>query len=706
MTERKEMTTRILLCTVLATLSLSASGADDDPYLWLEDVHGNRALDWVRERNARTFEALRDTPVFDELYAEAYAIMTSDARLPNGEFVADDFHDFWQDETNVRGLWRRTPISALVAGKPAWDTLLDIDALSREEDENWVFKATDCVGADSDRCVVELSRGGKDESVYREFSLTKRAFVGGGFVVPEAKSSVAWADENTLLVATDWGKDSLTTSGYAREVRLWKRGQPLADAQSLYRGSREDTLVAPVAYGSDGKTFVFLLRLEADWNLYHVMPLQDGKAGDSLDLPRRLLPEGVVGDRLIVVLKENWKDYAAGDVVAVGLTDGKSSLVFSPGPQQAIDEVAIGDGSVHLQLLDNVVGRILRVTPDGSEWRAAEIDVPENGVAKLAASSSSRKDLLVTYESIVQPTTLYHVAKDDALRTVAQLPPLYDSSDVVVRQQFATSADGTRVPYFIAGKADVLRKGDAPTILYGYGGFQIATLPVYYEDPSRPQHGALAGRMWLSRGGVLVLSNLRGGGEYGPRWHEAALREKRQRAYEDYFAIAEHLIETGVTTPKKLGALGRSNGGLLLGVALTQRPDLFAAFDIGVPLLDMRRYHKLLAGSSWTGEYGNPDEPGDWAFIREYSPYQNLEKGADYPPVFFYTSTEDDRVHPGHARKMVAALEELGYDSWYYENMEGGHGGAANQEQLAMRTALEYAYFMRMLMPARWDRGN
>jgi prolyl oligopeptidase len=700
------MNTRILCSILLATLSVGAAADDDDPYLWLEDVHGERALNWVRDRNAETFEALRDTPVFDELYAEAYAIMTSDARLPNGKFVADDFHDFWQDETNVRGVWRRTSISALITGEPAWEILLDIDALSREEDENWVFKATDCVGAGSDRCMVELSRGGKDESVYREFSLTERAFVDDGFVVPEAKSSVAWADEDTLVVATDWGKDSLTTSGYAREVRLWKRGESLAALKSLYTGSREDTLVAPVAYGSDGETFVFLIRVEADSNLLELMPLEKDKAGAPLDLPRRILPEGVVDDRLIVVLKENWNDYSAGDVVAVGLGDGKSSLVFSPGPQQAIDEVDIGDGSVQLQLLDNVVGRILRLTPDGSKWQPEDISVPDNGVAKLAASSSSRKDFLVTFESIVQPTTLYHVAPDNALRPVAQLPPLYDSSDVVVRQQFATSADGTRVPYFLAGKADVLKKGDAPTILYGYGGFQIAILPVYYEDPSRPQHGALAGRMWLSRGGVLVLSNLRGGGEFGPRWHEAALREKRQRAYEDYFAIAEHLIETGVTTPEKLGALGRSNGGLLLGVALTQRPDLFAAFDIGVPLLDMRRYHKLLAGSSWTGEYGNPDEPGDWSFIREYSPYQNLEKGADYPTVFFYTSTEDDRVHPGHARKMAAALDELGYDSWYYENMEGGHGGAANQQQLAMRTALEYAYFMRMLMPARWDRKN
>ncbi len=686
-----------------------ACAAEDDPYLWLEEIQGKKALEWVHERNAETFAELRDTPVFAALNAEAYAILTSDARLPSGSIVGDAFHDFWQDPVHVRGIWRRTPVDRLAAGKPAWQTVLDLDALAREEGANWVYQSIDCVGGESDRCLLELSDGGKDESLFREFSLESRDFVSDGFVVPEAKSTVAWVDEDTLAVATDWGPGSLTNSGYPREARLWRRGRPLEQAESLYTVTVEDTLLAPEAYGSaGGRTDVFLLRLAADWNDVQVLPVTRGRAGTALDLPRRIQTEGVVAGRLIVLLKQDWQDgergFAAGDVLAVPLAGEPPELVFRPSPSQAIDEIETGSDAVYLQLLDNVRGRIRRVRFANGNWLLSEVPMPDNGVAKLAAAASARRDFFVTYESIVQPTTLYHVSVDDRLMAVAQMPALYDASDVVVEQRFARSADGTRVPYFVAGRKAVLEAGDAPTILYGYGGFQTSILPVYYEDPSRPQHGALAGRMWLSRGGVLALGNLRGGGEFGPEWHAAALREHRQRAFDDYIAIAEELIRTGVTSAKRLGALGRSNGGLLLGVALTQRPDLFAAFDIGVPLLDMRRYNKLLAGASWMGEYGNPDLPEDWAFIREYSPYHNLAAGADYPRVFFYTSTLDDRVHPGHARKMAKALEDRDYGFWYYENTEGGHGGTANQEQLAMRTALEYAYFVRMLMPAQWDR--
>ena len=686
-----------------------AGAGEDDPNLWLEEIQGRNALAWVHERNAETFADLRDTPVFEQLNAEAYAILTSEARLPSGSIVGADFHDFWQDPVHVRGIWRRTPVDRLAAGKPDWQTVLDLDALARKEGANWVYQSIDCAGGDSDRCLLELSDGGKDESVLREFSLESRDFVSDGFVVPEAKSTVAWVDEDTLIVATDWGPGSLTNSGYPREARLWRRGRPLEQAESLYTVTVEDTLLAPEAYGSaGGRTDVFLLRLAADWNNVQVLPVTGGRAGTALDLPSRIQTEGVVAGRLIVLLKQDWQEgddeFTSGDVLAVPLAGGAPELVFRPSPIQAIDEIETGSDAVFLQMLDNVRGRIRRVTFAHGSWLASELPLPDNGVAKLAAAASGRRDLFVTYESIVQPTTLYHVAADDRLAAVAEVPALYEASDVVVEQRFARSADGTRIPYFVAGRKAVLEAGDAPTILYGYGGFQTSILPVYYEEPSRPQHGALAGRMWLSRGGVLALGNLRGGGEFGPQWHAAALRENRQRAFDDYIAIAEELIRTGVTSTQRLGALGRSNGGLLLGVALTQRPDLFAAFDIGVPLLDMRRYNKLLAGASWMGEYGNPDVPEDWAFIRAYSPYHNLAAEADYPRVFFYTSTLDDRVHPGHARKMAKALEDRDYEFWYYENTEGGHGGTANQEQLAMRTALEYTYFIRMLMPAYWDR--
>lgn len=709
MNDSNPATHPIILICLAAALCASfghESRAQADPYLWLEEIEGERALDWVKSQNALTYQALEQSPVFRELYEEALAIMTSDARLPKGQIVGSDFHDFWQDENHVRGIWRRTSIDALVAREPDWETVLDFDALAEEEGENWVYQSIACRGGERGRCMVEMSRGGKDESVRREFSLSSLEFVDEGFFVPEAKSSVAWLGDDQIVVATDWGTGSLTSAGYAREARLWQRGTPLDEARPLMTIDADDTLLMAEAYSDGGETRVFLHRLYADWNERDAIPVVDGQAGEPLSMPKRHRFEGVVNGAAILLLRQNWSvdgaDFAIGDVIALNLENNEPELVYRPSDAQAVDEVEIAGNSVVLQLLDNVSGRIKRMKPAAGGWRMTDIEVPEKGVAKIAAASSARMDLFVKFESSVQPTTLYHVGASNGTSIVAEMPSLYDASDVDILQQFATSTDGTRVPYFLIGRRDVLEKGPAPTISYGYGGFLIPTLPIYYQEPSRPQHGALAGKMWLSRGGLLVLTNIRGGGEFGPRWHEAALRENRQRAYDDYIAIAEKLVKDGVTTPRKLGALGRSNGGLLLGVALTQRPDLFGAFDIGVPLLDMRRYNKLLAGSSWMGEYGNPDIPSDWAYIGEYSPYQNVEEDADYPPVLFYTSTKDDRVHPGHARKMAKKLEDLGHRVYYYENIEGGHGGTANQEQLAWRTALEYAYFIKRLMPERW----
>lgn len=699
-----------IFCRVLIVATLAATavaGETADPYLWLEDVESQRSMDWVHEQNAQTFESLRQHPLYDELYDEALAILTAKERLPDGIFVGSDFHDFWQDEQHVRGIWRRTPIDALIAGEFEWEVLLDIDELAAAEDENWVYKGIDCVGGQSDRCLVELSIGGKDESIYREFSLSERAFVEAGFYVPEAKSYVDWLDEDTLLVATDWGDGSLTNSGYPREVRQWSRGTPIRSSRFLYKIDTADTLVGPTVFESAGRKHAFLVHYLEDWNDTYYVPIVDGKARERLRIPLRVSVEGVLDGHAILNLEQDWRhagtQYRRGDIVALAQTSDRSELVFSPAESQAVTSVEIGQSGVYIELLDNVIGKILRVRRVEGAWQAEALDLPQGGVALLAATSSGRDDLLVSFESSVQPTTLYHVDAANELERIAALPPLYDATGVVIRQAFATSRDGVAVPYFLIGHEDVLRHGNAPTILYGYGGFLAPVLPVYYADPARPQHGALAGRMWVSRGGVLALANLRGGGEFGPRWHQAALRENRQRAFDDYIAIAEDLIETGVTSSDKLGALGRSNGGLLLGVALTQRPDLFAAMDIGVPLLDMRRYSKLLAGASWMGEYGNPDVPEDWAYISKYSPYQKLVEGRDYPAVLFYTSTKDDRVHPGHARKMAAKLDDMGYDFFYYENVEGGHGGTANQQQLAMRTALEYAYFARMLMPSLWD---
>ncbi|MCH7980343.1 MAG: S9 family peptidase [Proteobacteria bacterium] len=691
----------------IATLSGSAAFAADDPYLWLEEVQDEKALDWVRDQNAKTFDELRDNDLYKKLYDEAFAILTSDARIPKGSIIGDHFYNFWQDDVHIRGIWRRTSLDDYIAGSPQWETVLDFDALEEAEHENWVYHGYDCLGGDSDHCLMELSHGGKDESVHREFSLTSKTFVEGGFLVPEAKSNVSWAGEDALLVGTDWGDGSLTNSGYALEIRLWKRGTDLHAGKSLFKADVVDTLVAPFVVHNDEQDYSFIVRLFADWNEKQYMRVVDGAAGEPMNWPLRVSFEGILAGRAILALEQDWDvndtRYKIGDIIASDLDDGDTELVFSPAARQAVTGVATSATSVFVELLDNVKGRLKRIQRSDDGWEAVDIALPDNGVVKLAATSSVRDDAFVSYESSIQPTTMYHVDTDNAVVPVASMAPLYDATDVVIRQEFATSADGESVPYFLIGRKDVLEEGDAPTILYGYGGFSIPILPVYYSDPSRPQHGALAGRMWISRGGVLAIANLRGGGEFGPRWHQSALRENRQRAYDDYFAIAEDLIDTGITTSKKLGALGRSNGGLLLGVALTQRPDLFAALDIGVPLLDMLRYNKLLAGASWMGEYGNPDVPEDREFIEKYSPYQNLDADQEYPKVLFYTSTLDDRVHPGHARKMAAKMADMGHEFFYYENIEGGHGGTANQEQLAMRTALEYAYFVRMLMPTIWD---
>ena len=691
----------------IATLSGSAAFADDDPYLWLEEVQDEKALDWVRDQNAKTFDELRDNDLYKKLYDEAFAILTSDARIPQGSIIGDHFYNFWQDDVHIRGIWRRTSLDDYIAGSPQWETVLDFDALEEAEHENWVYHGYDCLGGDSDRCLMELSHGGKDESVHREFSLTSKTFVEGGFLVPEAKSNVSWAGEDALLIGTDWGDGSLTNSGYALEIRLWNRGTDMHAGRSLFKGDVADTLVAPIVVHNNDQDYSFIVRLFADWNEKQYMRVVDGAAREPMDWPLRVSFEGVLADWAILALEQDWEvndsRYRMGDIIAYDLESGDTELVFSPTAKQAVTDVETSTTSVFVELLDNVKGRLKRIRRSDDGWQALDIPLPDNGVVSLAATSSSRDDAFVTYESSIQPTTMYHVRTDNTIVPVASLAPLYDATDVVIRQEFATSADGESVPYFLVGRKDVLHEGDAPTILYGYGGFSIPILPVYYSDPSRPQHGALAGRMWISRGGVLAIANLRGGGEFGPSWHQSALRENRQRAYDDYFAIAEDLIDSGITTSKKLGALGRSNGGLLLGVALTQRPDLFAALDIGVPLLDMLRYNKLLAGASWMGEYGNPDVAEDREFIEKYSPYQNLDADQEYPKVLFYTSTLDDRVHPGHARKMAAKMADMGHEFFYYENIEGGHGGTANQEQLAMRTALEYAYFVRMLMPTVWD---
>jgi len=682
--------------------------AEDDPYQWLEDVYNPHALVWVKQQNERSLDVLEADPHFEPMHREALSILTSEARIPDGQIHNGAVYNFWQDKTHVRGVWRRASVASYRSGKPDWETLLDYDALADEEGENWVAGSVVCLEPAHRHCMVEVSHGGKDASVWREFDVAKKAFVRNGFHIPEAKTFLAWLDADTLLVGTDRGQGTLTNSGYARTLVRLTRGGSLDDAPVVFEGQVADVGVFPSVEQGDGVAHVFLQRSVTFFETqYFYRAERAGKAaGEPVQLPWPLNTnlEGVLDGRAIVTLRQDWQyrgqEYTSSQVLAYDLGTGDVEHVFSPAANQALQDIDVGATGLVLQYLDDVVGRAARLSrgKDGS-WRMSPIKLPDNGVVRIVSAGGGTDEVLLSFQSLTEPNTLYYVpASGIAAKRIMQAPAFYDASDVVVEQRFATSKDGTRIPYFIAGKRDVLARGNAPTVQYGYGGFLQAIVPVYYEDPARPQQGGLAGKMWISRGGVLVISNIRGGSEYGPAWHQAAMKEKHQNAIDDFIAVSEALIDSGVTSPAKLGAIGRSNGGLLMGAVLTQRPDLYAAIDCGVPLFDMKRYTKLGAGASWIAEYGDPDVPADWAYISKYSPYQNLRAGQPYPEVFIYSSTADDRVHPGHARKAAAKLEALGYPVLYYENTEGGHGGTANQDELALRTALEYTYFAHELM--------
>ena len=671
----------------------------EDPHAWLEEVLGDEALAKVEGWNEATLAEMGADPRFEAMKDQALTVLTSDARLALGNIRGKDVYNFWQDPSHVRGIWRRTPLRDFLAGTPSWEVLLDVDAVAAEEGVNWIWGGATCAPK-SDRCLITLSDGGKDAGIVREFDRSTKAFVPDGFELPEAKSRVSFLDEDTVLLSTDTGEGSLTTSGYPRIVRRWQRGQRPADAEVLGEGEAGDVSMDGVVlrHGKSHRTLVERARTFYESDRWLLGP--DG-ALVALPLPSRARVQGLFRDQLIVELHEAWTHgddtFPQGALVAYHVDDDTAEQVFLPGEGEAIDGVSIGKTSVFVAYLKDVKGRLARLRPARDGWQATAIEVPDHSQISLVMGSDGRDDVFVTTESLTQPVTLLHIDKKDALTTLQSLPQSYDAADIVVEQRFAESPDGTQVPYFVMARSEVLEGGPAPTIQYGYGGFLASIAPTYYRDNARPQQGAFAGPLWVRDGGVLVLSNIRGGGEYGAAWHEAALVHDRQRAYDDFFAIAENLIADGVTTPEQLGAIGRSNGGLLMGVAFTQRPDLYAAIDCGVPLLDMLRYHQLLAGASWVGEYGSPDVPEERESLARISPYHQLDPEADYPRILFYTSTRDDRVHPGHARKMAAALESMGRPFYYWENIEGGHGGVANQDQAALRIALEFLYFKKEL---------
>ncbi|OLR95213.1 prolyl oligopeptidase family serine peptidase [Actinokineospora bangkokensis] len=666
-----------------------------DPHLWLEDVTGDDALAWVRERNAGSVAALTGGARFEAIRAGVREVLDADDRIPYPRRRGEFLYNFWQDAANPKGLWRRTTLEEYRGGDPRWDVLLDVDALAAADGENWVWAGAAVRRPHYDRALVELSRGGADATVVREFDLGTRTFVEGGFELPEAKSRVSWIDDDTIYVGTDFGEGSMTTSGYPRVIKAWRRGTPLAEAEVVFEGKPDDVSAYAFRDHTPGFQRDFV---GSHPDFYSSTDHVRGADGSlvKIDLPDDASPD-VHREWMLVSLRSEWtvggRTFPAG---ALLVTDFEAYLagsreltpLFLPDERTSLSGWAWTRNHLILNELSDVTTRLEVLTPGPDGWAREELPgAPELGSASITDTDPDNSDeYLLNVTGYLQPSTLLRGEVGGEVEVLRRAPAFFDADGLRVEQHFATSDDGTRVPYFVVRGEST----DGPTLLYGYGGFEVSLTPGY--------SGGL-GRSWLARGGTYVVANIRGGGEYGPRWHRAAMRENRLRAYEDMASVAKDLVARGITTPERLGVQGGSNGGLLTGVMLTRYPELFGAVVVQVPLLDMRRYHLLLAGASWMAEWGDPDDAADWEFIKEYSPYHNVHSGRTYPPAFFVTSTRDDRVHPGHARKMMARMLEQGHTPLYYENIEGGHGAAADNEQRAFMSAIVYEFLLRTLDP-------
>ena len=668
-----------------------------DPYVWLEDIHSERSMAWVNAENARTAGRLEADPRYQVYRKEALAIFTAPDRIPYPGFLGQQLDNLWQDRTHVKGVWRRTTPASYRAAQPTWETLIDLDALSKAEGKNWLFKGATCLPPSDRFCLVHLSNGGGDAVEIREYDTVAKAFVPGGFQFASGKQEAGWLDADTLLVARDWGPGTMSPSGYPLVIKRLKRGQALEQAVEVYRAQPTDVRAGVrVLRGASGAVERVLIArnvsfFQTDWfDLGH-----DG-AVRPLDLPRKIDLHGYLAGKLIIGVNENWpaaKTHAAvkaGDLIAFDPDTGAVQTIVDPTATQTIDAVEVTRGRVLVSLLDNVSGAIDVYSPGAAGWSGKRLSLPAGSALSLRAADRGSDRAFVVSESFLEPPALWAIdAASGAVEKVKSLSPRFDASHDVVEQHFATSADGTRIPYFLVRPKGMKYDGSTPTLMFGYGGFQLSETPSYKPE---------LGKLWIERGGAYVLANIRGGGEFGPAWHEAALREHRQRAFDDFAAIAKDLIANKVTSPRRLGIYTRSNGGILTTVSITQHPELFNAAVIESPLIDMLRYNHLSAGASWVGEYGDPDVPADRAFIARYSAYTQLRPGARYPEPYITTNTEDDRVHPGHPRKFAAELKALGDPYLYYENTFGGHANDADPELNARRWARHYVYLAQKLV--------
>jgi prolyl oligopeptidase len=671
-----------------------------DPYLWLEELDSPRAMAWVHVENDKTVAVLEKDPRYASLYKDALAIAEAKDRIPAPSSLDGAIFNFWQDGEHVRGIWRRTTLESYRSLSPQWTNVLDLDELAKAENASWVMKGETCVEPDEHHCMLSLSDGGEDAVTVREFDVPTARFVARGFALPRGKQDAAWQDDDTLLVSREWTPGELTTSGYPFIVKRLTRGEPLLSAHEILRGTTADVGVSPAVL-TDGAGHEALLISRALTTFESETYLVTGTHVVKLALPKKVNIQTLIDNQLIVSLAEDWKvnsrTFKTGSLVAFDAAGAardpehlKPVLLYAPGPRESFDAAAATRDALVVTTFNNVRGRAFVYRRVGSIWKRTVLNLPNNVAISITDTDLHSDNAFISVEGFLTPSSLWLLdTTGNKPVQIKTLPPKFDASRDAVEQFEATSSDGTKVPYFVVHPVAMKLDGTNPTIVNAYGGFQVSETPFY---------SANIGKLWLEKGGVFALANIRGGGEFGPAWHEAGLKTHRQLIYDDFAAVARDLIARKITSPRRLGIEGGSNGGLLVGVEFTQHPELWNAVDIQVPLLDMLRFEKIAAGTSWVGEYGSVANPDEAAFLGKISPYANIKRGAHYPEPFIWTTTKDDRVGPQHARKFAARLSEYGIPYLFYEVIEGGHGAGANLKEKAHTTALEMTYFARELM--------
>ena len=670
------------------------TSAQNDSHLWLEEVMGDKAITWVKEQNAKSQKEIEAHPQFAPIRDKILNVVNSRERIPAVQKRGNWFYNFWQDQNNIRGVWRRTTLEEFKKPAPKWETVLDLDQLAKDEKDNWVWRGGNCRYPDYNQCMISLSRGGADAVVIREWDMASKSFVKDGFALKEAKGSVDWIDANTLFVQTDFGAGSQTQSGYARITKIWRRGTPIGEAKTVFEGKLEDISVSANQTEQKGYPTRQFVRRGVTFFTAETQVIEGGKL-TKVDIPADA-NFSYFRDQMGVRLKSAWtvggQTFKQGSLLAINFDQFMKGarnfdVLFEGSERKSLAGIAVTKNFIIINELDNVKNKLVELSLKDGKWQRRNVAMPGLGTLGVGAVDANESDdYFVTITNYLTPSTLMLAkAGTDNRESLKALPAFFDAAPYKVEQFEVASKDGEKIPYFVIMRNDARLDGKNPTLLYGYGGFEISQLPSY--------SGSI-GNGWLAQGGVYVVANIRGGGEFGPRWHQAGLKANRQKVFDDFIAVAEDLVAKKITAPRHLGISGGSNGGLLVGAVMVQRPDLFRAVLCSVPLLDMQRYHKLLAGASWVAEYGNPDDPKEWEYISKYSPYQNVKPGVNMPRVLFVTSTRDDRVHPGHARKMMAKMSEQGHNVLYYENIEGGHSASANNQQLAYRSALQWAFLL------------